>query len=258
MGERIDLTIDSGFAACALQVAVASSVGMQELKRTPQEYTAANAEKIRELGFETPTFKFQNGDVENLKFSVMDELHKPLVAACKVVAAGNRIVLQPENKGGSCIEDVRSKRRKRIFERNGVSRAPVLGRQTGLTEAVGAFGRVVPKRPAGLPVSPVTNSETNMDASVEESGHVRVEEFGPTSVDEDVVQEAEVLKHVLAPVLPFKSELESHNVSHLPFRSWCSACVRGQGLSLGHRKVDVKTKEAEQIPTVSVNYGFFG
>ena len=50
----------------------------------------------------------------------MDKLHKPLVAACKVVAAGNRIVLQPENQGGSFIEDVHSKRRRRIFERNGV------------------------------------------------------------------------------------------------------------------------------------------
>ena len=50
----------------------------------------------------------------------MDKLHKPLVAACKVVAAGNRIVLQPENQDGSIIEDVRSKRRKLIFERSGV------------------------------------------------------------------------------------------------------------------------------------------
>ena len=95
LGERIDLTIDSGCAACALPVGVASAVGMQELNRTPQEYIAANAEKIRELGFKTPTLKFQNGDVQNLKFSVMDKLHKPLVAACKVVAAGNRIVMQP-------------------------------------------------------------------------------------------------------------------------------------------------------------------
>ena len=50
----------------------------------------------------------------------MDKLQNPLVAACKVVAAGNRIVLQPEDRGRSFIEDVRSKRRKRIFDRNGV------------------------------------------------------------------------------------------------------------------------------------------
>ena len=50
----------------------------------------------------------------------MDNSHKPLLSACKVVAAGNRIGLQPENQGGSFIEDVRSKGRKRIFQRNGV------------------------------------------------------------------------------------------------------------------------------------------
>ena len=120
MGERIDLTIDSDCAACALLVGVASGVGMQELNRAPHKHIAANGEKIRELGFKTPELKFQNGNVQNLKFSVMDKLHKSLVAACKVVAAGNRIVLQPESQGGSFIEDVRSKRRKRIFERNEV------------------------------------------------------------------------------------------------------------------------------------------
>ena len=120
MGERIDLTFDSGCAACALPVGVASAVGMQELDRASQEYIAANADKIGELGLKTPALKYQNGDEKKLMFSVMDKLHKALVATCKVVAAGNRIVLQPENQGGSFIKDVLSKRRKRIFERNGV------------------------------------------------------------------------------------------------------------------------------------------
>ena len=57
MGEGIDLTIDSGCAACALPVGVASAVVMQELNSTPQEYIAANAVKIRELGFKTPRLK---------------------------------------------------------------------------------------------------------------------------------------------------------------------------------------------------------
>ena len=54
MGERIDLTIDSGCAACALPVGVASAVWMQKCNRAPQEYIAANLEKFRELGFKTP------------------------------------------------------------------------------------------------------------------------------------------------------------------------------------------------------------
>ena len=93
----------------------------------------------------------------------------------------------------------------------------------------------MPKRKAGLPESPITSAETNTDVSVEESG--------PVSVEDDLVQEAEKLKHVPAPVLPSKAEVEAHNVSHLPFTSWCSECVRGPGFSLGHRKVDTKTKE---------------
>ena len=68
-GERIDLTIDLGCAACALPVGVASAVGMQELDTAPQEHTAANAKKIWELGLKTPTLRFQNGDVQNLRFS---------------------------------------------------------------------------------------------------------------------------------------------------------------------------------------------
>ena len=55
----------------------------------------------------------------------------------------------------------------------------MLGRQTEFTEAVGAPGQVVPKRPAGLSVSPITRSETNLDMNVEESGPVHADEFDP-------------------------------------------------------------------------------
>ena len=72
---------------------VASAVGMQELSRTPQEYIAAIAEKIRELGLKTPTLKFQNGDVQNLNFSVMDKLHKPVVAIGSCCSLKAKVVL---------------------------------------------------------------------------------------------------------------------------------------------------------------------
>ena len=63
MGERIDFTIDSGCAACALPVGAASAVEMQELNPDPREYIAAIAERIREFGFKTFTLKYQNRDV---------------------------------------------------------------------------------------------------------------------------------------------------------------------------------------------------
>ena len=59
MGERIDLTIDSGCAACAFPVGVASAVGMEEFTRTIQEYIAANGEKIGSLDSRFPHSNFR-------------------------------------------------------------------------------------------------------------------------------------------------------------------------------------------------------
>ena len=57
------------------------------------------------------------------------------------------------------------------------------------------------------------------------------------------------------PVKPSQAETDQHNVSHLPFRSWCRYCVRGRGQSVGHFRVD---HSAEQIPTIEIDYGFLG
>ena len=40
-----------------------------------------------------------------------------------------------------------------------------------------------------------------------------------------------------APPQPTPEMVASHNVSHIPFRSWCSHCVRGRGRSFYHNKV---------------------
>ena len=37
------------------------------------------------------------------------------------------------------------------------------------------------------------------------------------------------------PKMPSKEEVEKHNMSHLPFRSWCRHCVRGKGKELAHK-----------------------
>ena len=45
--------------------------------------------------------------------------------------------------------------------------------------------------------------------------------------------------HVKAPRVqlkhPTKREVEEHNRTHLPFRSWCRYCVRGKGINFQHR-----------------------
>ena len=97
MDERIDLTIDSRCAACALPVGVASAIGMQDLDRTHQEYIVANAGKIRELGCKVSTLKLQKWG------------HAEFEVQCHG---------QATHAFGSGVPSGRC--RKRIFERNGV------------------------------------------------------------------------------------------------------------------------------------------
>ena len=110
-------------------------------------------------------------------------------------------------------------------------------------------GRFIRKPNHTITRAETTGCERRGSGSVcaSEFGPVRVDDFGPTDADEDVVQEAEELEHVPAPILLSKADVEPHNVSHLSFRSWCSACVRGRRLSLGHRKVDTKTKRQNRF-----------
>ena len=46
-------------------------------------------------------------------------------------------------------------------------------------------------------------------------------------------------------------------VSHIPYRAWCSHCVRGRGKSFAHHRVN-RQEDPEEVPVVSIDYGFFG
>jgi len=59
------------------------------------------------------------------------------------------------------------------------------------------------------------------------------------------------------PARPTPEMVKAHEVCHVPFRSWCSHCVRGRGKSFSHRAVD-HSRDDEGRPVVSLDYGFFG
>ena len=56
----------------------------------------------------------------------MDELHKPLVAASKIVAAGSRIVMQSASRG-SFVEVLGTNRRKTNLQAKRSVCAPIVG-----------------------------------------------------------------------------------------------------------------------------------
>jgi len=83
------------------------------------------------------------------------------------------------------------------------------------------------------------NSDANGDAHGAETG----------------VGESTTSKSQRAPIRPSKAERDAHEVSHLPFRAWCSACVRARAKAHVHFH---QHHEEEQVSTVSMDYMFLG
>lgn len=99
------------------------------------------------------------------------------------------------------------------------------------------------------------------DAGNSGEGDEQEEEEYEMSLGEPVAleeaEEGRMAKPIRSPILPSPEEIEAHKVSHIPFRSWCSHCVRGRGKSYSHHRV-TRASDPEEVPVVSIDYGFFG
>ena len=52
------------------------------------------------------------------------------------------------------------------------------------------------------------------------------------------------------PTIPSEVEVEEHNLTHLPYRSWCEHCVRGRGKEMAYRK---KVSPEGELPEISLD-----
>ena len=57
-----------------------------------------------------------------------------------------------------------------------------------------------------------------------------------------------------SPSLPNCAEVEEHEKTHLPFRSWCRHCVRGKGKQAQHRRMT----QQEVGPEWHMDFAFMG
>ena len=82
----------------------------------------------------------------------------------------------------------------------------------------------------------------------------------PIDVDEGEAEE--VAEHgrrqvakMNSPKLPSRAEVEAHNLTHLPFRSWCRHCVRGRGKELSHGRAQRETEVPEFVILIGRSLG---
>ena len=78
-------------------------------------------------------------------------------------------------------------------------------------------------------------------AKMKEGADVEKKEV-PADFEEKTAEEPEAgtrrPKKMADPKLPSELEIAEHEMTHLPFRSWCRHCVRGRGKELPHRKAE--------------------
>ena len=80
-----------------------------------------------------------------------------------------------------------------------------------------------------------------------EVGEVENEDFEEIVCEEqEEARQPEVLRD---PGAPTQKEIEEHNVTHLPFRSWCQHCVSGKAQDRPHR-MRKEDQEEKQVPEI--------
>ena len=69
-----------------------------------------------------------------------------------------------------------------------------------------------------------------------------------------VGEEAELPKVIKVDPRPSEEEVNRHNVTHLPYRSWCPHCVRGKAKRRAHRRR--MRSERGGVPVISLDYAW--
>ena len=80
------------------------------------------------------------------------------------------------------------------------------------------------------------------------------------AMDEEIrgVPEIRVPLTVKSPASPTADEVQTHNLTHNPYQSWCPVCVAAQGKEDAHRR-DGNNEDAEgALKTIGIDYGFIG
>ena len=76
--------------------------------------------------------------------------------------------------------------------------------------------------------------------------------------DEEEVESEEGRKGqaMPTPMTVSRKEREEHELTHLPYRSWCAHCVRGRGRNMPHKHLGGKRDPQTMVPRVSLDYFF--
>ena len=105
----------------------------------------------------------------------------------------------------------------------------------------------MPPASSEQPVRPPSNASSTCSGRRESFLAPLSEGVAEGEVHIEGEDDVEPLKKVKNPKLPTAAEVEEHNRTHIPFRSWCQWCVEGRGRGDQHRSTP-----GSSIPIVSL------
>ena len=86
--------------------------------------------------------------------------------------------------------------------------------------------------------------------TVSQDAMVMPNELENVTEEFDAEEDVERRKALPTPMLPSQAVRDHHFISHLPYRSWCGACVCGRGRERPHQR----QKGKRRLQTLCVDY----
>ena len=76
----------------------------------------------------------------------------------------------------------------------------------------------------------------------------------PRQAEEAEMEDAHGSKGLRREIMPTAKEVEEHERTHIPFRSWCKHCIMGRAMNSPH--FQIKDRAENELTTVSLDYGY--
>ena len=81
-------------------------------------------------------------------------------------------------------------------------------------------------------------------------------EIVPEAEEQQEQSAGSKVKAMKAPYQPTQQEIDDHEPYHMPYRAWCTSCVRGRGKNMEHEKMHADLEHL--VDTISMDYYFQG
>ena len=119
----------------------------------------------------------------------------------------------------------------------------------------GRSGTLYPVRPDAEDDDPgaYPNGPPTPTTDVEEGGPELVGPAARQDEPEHPAEEARAARPRRDPGAPTQADRDAHAATHLPFRSWCEACVHGRQDAPPHHR---QKRVAGEVPEVAFDYAF--